>query len=211
MEKNKVGSFIAKKRKEKGLTQQELGNILYVTDKAISKWERGLSMPDIALLTKLADVLDVTINDILNGEKTDKFIDIEKELLKLKKEINNKHKTKLLILIIIFIFIITTIIILNISFGYKTKTVNYNHANIAKKIEIGVPKTSFLMKLSILSISALTLESLYQIMVMKHLALQELQLLVTIIQVVHLAKYPQFMAVSLIMKKVIVIYSLTYI
>lgn len=146
MEKNKVGLFIAKKRKAKGLTQQELGNILYVTDKAISKWERGLSMPDITILNKLADALDVTINDILNGEKTDKNIDVEKELTNLKKEINNNHKRKLFILIIIFFLIMTTIIILNTSFGYKTKLVNYNHANISKKIVIGYPKTSFLMK-----------------------------------------------------------------
>ena len=49
MDNNKIGKFIASVRKEKNLTQQELGNKLFVTDKAVSKWERGLSLPDISL------------------------------------------------------------------------------------------------------------------------------------------------------------------
>ena len=149
MEKNKIGLFIANKRKEKGLTQQELGNILYVTDKAISKWERGLSLPDITLLTKLAEVLDVSVNDILNGEKTNKNIDIDKELTKIKKEINTNHhknKIKLITIIIILIMIVFYLVLINTSFGYKNIVVDYNHANTHKKIEIGIPKTSFLMK-----------------------------------------------------------------
>ena len=149
MEKNKIGLFIANKRKEKGLTQQELGNILYVTDKAISKWERGLSLPDITLLTKLAEVLDVSVNDILNGEKTNKNINIDKELTKIKKEINTNHhknKIKLITIIIILIMIVFYLVLINTSFGYKNIVVDYNHANTHKKIEIGIPKTSFLMK-----------------------------------------------------------------
>ena len=50
MDNNKIGKFIASRRKEKGLTQQELGNNLFVTDKAVSKWERGLSLPDITII-----------------------------------------------------------------------------------------------------------------------------------------------------------------
>ena len=53
MNNNKIGKFIARKRKEANLTQMELANKLYVTDKAVSKWERGLSLPDITLLKKL--------------------------------------------------------------------------------------------------------------------------------------------------------------
>ena len=49
MENNKIGSFILELRKEKGLTQQELGDKLFVTDKAVSKWERGLSLPDVSI------------------------------------------------------------------------------------------------------------------------------------------------------------------
>ena len=49
MDNNKIGKFIASIRKEKGLTQQELGKKLFVTDKAVSKWERGLSLPDVTI------------------------------------------------------------------------------------------------------------------------------------------------------------------
>ena len=69
MNNNKIGKFIARKRKEANLTQMELANKLYVTDKAVSKWERGLSLPDITLLKKLASELNVTVADILDGNE----------------------------------------------------------------------------------------------------------------------------------------------
>lgn len=56
MDNNKIGKFISNKRKELGLTQEELGEKLYVTDKAVSKWERGVSLPDITLLTELSKI-----------------------------------------------------------------------------------------------------------------------------------------------------------
>ena len=64
MDNNRIGKKIASLRKEKGLTQEELGQKLFITDKAISKWERGLSLPDISLLEKLADELDTDIYNI---------------------------------------------------------------------------------------------------------------------------------------------------
>ena len=147
MEKNKIGKFIATKRKEKGLTQAELGKILCVTDKAVSKWERGLGLPDIMIVKNLAKTLDVSVNDILNGEKTDNNnIDIELELTKIKEKINIQHKKKIITIITIFSLIIITIILKNISFGYTIKKVYYNHANKNSYINIGIPKTSFLMK-----------------------------------------------------------------
>ena len=69
MDNNKIGKFIASLRKEKGLTQQELGDKLFVTDKAVSKWERGLSFPDITILEKLAFELNVDVSEILCGER----------------------------------------------------------------------------------------------------------------------------------------------
>ena len=64
----KVGSFIAKIRKEKNLTQKELAEQLFVSDKTVSKWERGLSMPNVVLLIPIADVLDITVTELLRGE-----------------------------------------------------------------------------------------------------------------------------------------------
>lgn len=65
----KTGRFICTMRKEKNLTQKELAQSLDVTDKAISKWERGLSCPDISLLIPLAKALDVSTSELLNGER----------------------------------------------------------------------------------------------------------------------------------------------
>ena len=66
---SKMAAFIATLRKEKGLTQKELADHLGVTDKAVSKWERGFNCPDIALLTDLSGILGVTTNELLNGER----------------------------------------------------------------------------------------------------------------------------------------------
>ena len=77
MKEKDIGKFIQQKRKEKNLTQQELGAKLFVTDKAVSKWERGLSLPDITLLGKLADILEVDIYDLLQIENKSQQINIE--------------------------------------------------------------------------------------------------------------------------------------
>ena len=78
MDNNKIGKFISRKRKQKGLTQQELGNKLFVSDKAVSKWERGLSLPDISIIGKLADELETDIYSILQIKK-DTHISIEEK------------------------------------------------------------------------------------------------------------------------------------
>ncbi len=68
---SKMAQFISELRKEKRLTQKELAEQLGVTDKAVSKWERGLSCPDISLLSKLSHLLGVTTSELLNGEKAE--------------------------------------------------------------------------------------------------------------------------------------------
>lgn len=61
--------FVTELRREKGLTQKQLAEKLFVSNKAVSKWERGQSMPDISLLEPLAEVLGVTVSELLHGEK----------------------------------------------------------------------------------------------------------------------------------------------
>lgn len=80
MDHNKIGNFIASLRKEKGWTQQDLGEKLFVTNKAVSKWERGLSLPDISILEKLASLLGVDVSELLRGERGTQKVDIEEEL-----------------------------------------------------------------------------------------------------------------------------------
>lgn len=65
IDKVKFGAFISELRKEKGITQKELASCLYISDKAVSKWETGHSVPDITLLTPLAELLGVTVTELL--------------------------------------------------------------------------------------------------------------------------------------------------
>lgn len=71
MAENAVGQFIFQLRKEKKITQKELASQLHITDKAVSKWERGLSYPDISLLNSLSEILGVTTSELLNGQRSE--------------------------------------------------------------------------------------------------------------------------------------------
>ena len=72
IDKEKFGGFVAQLRKEKGLMQKDLAEKLYVSDKAVSKWERGLSIPDVALLVPLAEILGVTVTELLECRRLPK-------------------------------------------------------------------------------------------------------------------------------------------
>lgn len=64
----KIGKFISSKRKEKGITQSELAEKLYISDRAVSKWENGVCLPDAGNMPILCEILDITINDLFSGE-----------------------------------------------------------------------------------------------------------------------------------------------
>ena len=65
----KIGKFIAEKRKAKSLTQLQLAKRLYVTDRAVSKWECGRSLPDSSIMLELCEALDISVNELLTGEE----------------------------------------------------------------------------------------------------------------------------------------------
>lgn len=90
MELKKIANFIKKKRKELGITQLELADKLFVTEKAISRWETGRGTPDISLLIPLSKELGVNVSELLNGEdsKNDKVIEKVIEY----NEISQKNK-----------------------------------------------------------------------------------------------------------------------
>lgn len=71
IDNKKFGQFISVLRKEKNMTQKELAEKLFVSDKTVSKWERGLSMPNIILLIPIADIFEITVTELLKGEKFD--------------------------------------------------------------------------------------------------------------------------------------------
>ena len=99
MDKEKIGLFIKELRKEKNQTQRELAEKLHVTDKAVSKWERGLSIPDTAILPDLARELDISIHELLQGERNTSDIietaQAEKLLVDTVRNVNIVQKKKL--------------------------------------------------------------------------------------------------------------------
>lgn len=68
MDQSKIGRFISEKRKAQGFTQAQLAEKLGVTDRAVSKWETGRSLPDASIMLELCGLLGITVNDLLNGE-----------------------------------------------------------------------------------------------------------------------------------------------
>ena len=96
MNQLKIGKFIAECRKEKNLTQMQLAERLNITDKAVSKWERGISMPDTSIMLELCDILRISVNELLSGEKImteNSNQQNERLLLEITKELEEKNKT----------------------------------------------------------------------------------------------------------------------
>ena len=95
MNQIKIGKFIADCRKKENLTQMQLAEKLGITDKAVSKWERGISLPDTSLMLQLCDILDISVNELLCGEKTimeNKNEKNEQLLLDMAREMERKNK-----------------------------------------------------------------------------------------------------------------------
>ena len=91
----KMGKFISKLRKEKGLTQKELADQLGVTDKAVSKWERAVSSPDIGLLIPLAKILGITAGELLSGERAEESAENMEKVSEdmVEEALNYSHRT----------------------------------------------------------------------------------------------------------------------
>lgn len=96
MNQIKIGTFISSLRKEKNLTQSCLAEKLGITDRAVSKWECGKGLPDASLMLELCDILGITVNELLCGEKISMDNKNEKNeqlLLEMAKEVEQKNKT----------------------------------------------------------------------------------------------------------------------
>lgn len=125
MDNIKTGILIKDLRKEKGMTQKDLAERLYITDRAVSKWERGLSAPDISTLEPLAKILGITITELITGQRmntcenvkeieenvqeviaySEKEIDIKTNLLRKKYLINfGVLMTSVIIICIVFLW-----------------------------------------------------------------------------------------------------------
>ena len=69
MDAHKFGAFVARRRKERNMTQADLASKIQVTDKAVSRWERGLGFPDINIIEPLADALEVSVLELMKSER----------------------------------------------------------------------------------------------------------------------------------------------
>ena len=95
MDQIRIGKFIQEKRKSKKMTQSELAEKLNVTDRAISKWENGICLPDVSNIQALCKILDISINDLFSGEVVDMKDNekvLEKHLLEAVKQKEESDK-----------------------------------------------------------------------------------------------------------------------
>ena len=109
MDQVKIGSFIAKKRKEKGLTQNQLGELLGVSGKTISRWETAKYMPDLSMLIPLSECLGIGVHELLKGEEIENVQDDSARLtLEYSNYINihkQKYKTMKCIIYLLLLFV----------------------------------------------------------------------------------------------------------
>lgn len=148
-----TGRFIADRRKEKGLTQAQLAERLNITDRAVSKWETGKSMPDSSIMLELCQILDISVNELLSGEK----IEVEnasqkadEALLELKRKDENNMSKNTVISVIFTITMFTGIIVGCICDVAITGTLTWSLITLSAIVSLSVFIIPFLYILSIL-------------------------------------------------------------
>ena len=117
----KIGSFIAERRKMKSLTQAQLAENLGITDRAVSKWENGRSLPDSSIMLELCEILEITVNDLLCGEVVvmEKYNkELEQNLLEMVKEKEKSDRRLLSIEIIMGVVSVAVMFILCLFAAY---------------------------------------------------------------------------------------------
>lgn len=112
MNQIKIGAFISELRKEKGLTQASLAEKLNITDRAVSKWERGISLPDSSIMLPLCEILEINVNELLTGERINmENYDKKAEELILEMTKMKEQRDKELLSVEIFLGIIVSIVL----------------------------------------------------------------------------------------------------
>lgn len=118
MNQEKIGKFIAHLRKEKNMTQVELADKLGITDRAISKWENGRGMPDLSYIQPLCEILNISINELLNGERIndnqyqEKSEEIIVDTINYTESKLKKSKNKFVAIFVIVILLIVSFVTL---------------------------------------------------------------------------------------------------
>ena len=135
MDNKKIGKLIAKLRNEQGLTQQELGDKIGVGFRAVSKWERGLTLPDISNINELSKILGISSDELLSGELKAKEEQTEENSSKNKKKISRKTKIIISVITLLILTITTTIIYYNDkTYVYDITSTNEDENHIEGKV-----------------------------------------------------------------------------
>lgn len=126
MNQPKIGEFISYCRKEKNITQAQLAEKLNITDRAVSKWETGKSVPDPSIMLELCDILGINVNELLTGERLsmEKYKEsAEGNLLEQqKREAQRMRDTRIMELILGIIVFVATIVHFTINYNYPDNT-----------------------------------------------------------------------------------------
>ena len=134
MDQEKIGKFIAKLRKEKNMTQQELADKLGITDRAVSHWENGRRLPDYSLLKELCNILSISINELFSGEKIsdenykkksdenlmnalkDSSFTLQEKIIYYKKKWKKEHISTFVVTIVSWVVLIVSLKLQNVDF-----------------------------------------------------------------------------------------------
>lgn len=225
MDQEKIGKFIKEERKNKKLSQEELGELLGVSNRSISKWETGVSLPDISLFKSLCEVLDISYNELLSGERLNKTNYQEKlennlsNVISYASKKDNKFNGTLILLMVLSTFLsiyfinvnnkvwipLSFIAIIILIYILRNNIIKYSLMLFEK-----IKNNTYIFNILILTISFITINvSLYMLNNMFLIVLSILLFLLVIYRLIKIKKI--FISILIVLIYIFIIISFDYI
>ena len=225
MDQEKIGKFIKEERKNKKLSQEELGELLGVSNRSISKWETGVSLPDISLFKPLCEVLDISYNELLSGERLNKtnyqerLEDNLSNVISYASKKDNKFNGALILLMVLSTFLsiyfinvnnkvwipLSFIAIIILIYILRNNIIKYSLMLFEK-----IKNNTYIFNILILTISFITINvSLYMLNNMFLIVLSILLFLLVIYRLIKLKK--KFISILIVLIYIFIIISFDYI
>ena len=225
MDQEKIGKFIKEERKNKKLSQEELGELLGVSNRSISKWETGVSLPDISLFKPLCEVLDISYNELLSGERLNKtnyqerLEDNLSNVISYASKKDNKFNDALILLMVLSTFLsiyfinvnnkvwipLSFIAIIILIYILRNNIIKYSLMLFEK-----IKNNTYIFNILILTISFITINvSLYMLNNMFLIDLSILLFLLVIYRLIKLKKI--FISILIVLIYIFIIISFDYI
>lgn len=225
MDQEKIGKFIKEERKNKKFSQEELGELLGVSNRSISKWETGVSLPDISLFKPLCEVLDISYNELLSGERLNKtnyqerLEDNLSNVISYASKKDNKFNDALILLMVLSTFLsiyfinvnnkvwipLSFITIIILIYILRNNIIKYSLMLFEK-----IKNNTYIFNILILTISFITINvSLYMLNNMFLIVLSILLFLLVIYRLIKLKKI--FISILIVLIYIFIIISFDYI